>query len=124
MCRGAKDERSVMSERAGMLPNAEARSLWRQARRAEACLPASDLLPYSCTLPGMSVYLCDSKPPAGGAGGGRAVWTVSPHATEEQRGEDGQARGRGAGGGEDNLDISFCSVSVPLSYLHWFNILY
>ena len=113
MCRGAKDERSVMSLRAGMLPTAQA---------AEACLPASDLSPYSCTLLCTSVYLCDSKPPAGGAGGGRAVWTVSPHATKEQRGEDGQARGRGAGGGEDNLDIFFLPVSVPLSYLLWFNI--
>ena len=64
----------------------------------------------------LSVYLCNSKPPAGGAGGGRAVWPVSPHATEEQRGEDGQARGRGAGGGEDNFDISFsCLCSFILS---------
>ena len=95
MCRGAEDERSVMSLRTGMIP------------AAEACLSASDFSPYTCTLTVISVYLCNSKPPAGGAGGGRAVWTVSPHATEEQRGEDGQARGRGVGGGEDNLDISF-----------------
>ena len=80
MCRGAEDERSVMSERAGMIPTAEARSV-ATSGAAEACLPASDLSPYPCTQPVISVYLCDSKPPAGGAGGGRAVWEVSPHAT-------------------------------------------
>ena len=74
----------------------------------------------------LRVYLCDSKPPAGGAGGGRAVWTVSPHATEEQRGEDGQARGRGAGGGEDNLDISFflSLFLYPICYGSIFGIKY
>ena len=99
--------RAERNERAGgHAPTAEARSA-ATSGAAEACLPASDLSLYSGTLTDISVYLCDSKPPAGGAGGGRAVWTVSPHATEEQRGEDGQARDRGAGGGEDNLDISF-----------------
>ena len=114
MCRGAEDERSVMSERAGMLPTAESEERSDKLQRAEACLPASDLSSYSCTMNEISVYLCDLKPPTGGVGGGRAVWEVSPHATEEQRGEDGQARGRGVGGGEDNLDISFCSVCLSV----------
>ena len=113
MCRGAEDERSVMSLRAGMIPTAESEECSDKLQRAEACLPASDLSPFPFTLICISVYLCDSKPPAGGAGGGRAVWAVSPHATEEQRGEDDQARGRGAGGGEDKLDISF-SLSLFL----------
>ena len=111
--------RAERNERAGgHAPTAEARSA-ATSGAAEACLPASDLSSYSCTLTDISVYLCDSKPPAGGAGGGRAVWTVSPHATEEQRGEDGQARDRGAGGGEDNLDISISRwlVSVIISVL-------
>ena len=59
----------------------------------------------------LSVYLCDSKPPAGGAGGGRAVWSVAPCA--KARGATDQARGRGAGGGEDNLDVFF-SLSLFL----------
>ena len=77
MCRGAKDERNVMSERAGMIPTAEARSA-ATSGAAEACLPASDFSPYSCILPCISVYLCNSKPPTGGVGGGRAVWSVAP----------------------------------------------
>ena len=61
MCRGAEDERSVMSERAGMIPTAEARSA-ATSGAAEACLPASDLSPNP-SLCSIYLFICVIQSP-------------------------------------------------------------
>ena len=61
MCRGAEDERNVISERAGMIPTAEARSA-ATSGAAEACLPASDLSHISELCP-VNLFICVIQSP-------------------------------------------------------------
>ena len=109
MCRGAEDERSVMSERAGMLPTAESEELSDKLQRAGACLPASDLSSYSCTLNEISVYLCNHAPRGRGGGRPSCLRGLAPcDEGAKGRGRTGARTGGGWGRGQFGYFLLLC----------------